>query len=245
MLLAPPALATTITLQQGVNGYTGCTDAWLDESLPRYNYGGSATLHCQWNNGRSDAVVLKFDLAGKIPPSNVVTSATLSLWYVDCGGLANDNAVTLAPFRLRDVAGWSENGYDGVSGYGVSYAYRDAGESSPWTGGAEGGWYDKIDDASGTNKIKKAGGTPVDAIPPQDWVSFDVTASVQQWNSGAVNNGFLIDATGWQGSGAIGYGIFSSRNDSVGWSHPVLSISYDRPVATAKASWGRIKSLYR
>ena len=42
---ALPALAsTTVTLQNGRNGYVGTTDAWLDASLTRDNYGGAPDL---------------------------------------------------------------------------------------------------------------------------------------------------------------------------------------------------------
>ena len=236
MITSPAFAWTEITLQQGLNGYQGTTDAWLNHSLVRHNYGGAPDLRIQWNNGRSDCAVIKFDLAGAIPPNQRILSATLSLYYFYAGSMGNDNAVTIKPFRLAAGAWWDENIYDGVSGYGVSYRYRDANETYEWTNGAEGGWYDKIDDNNGTNKIKKTGGTPPDAIEPGNWVPFDVTPSVTQWYGGATNNGFLVVATNFQGGGTLGYGKFYSRNEGGSSVRPTLTIRYEgalEPVAEA------------
>jgi hypothetical protein len=248
-LCAVPAAAaptsTTITLQNGLSGYAGTTDTWLDASQTRDNYGGAAALDIRWNNGRSDCALVKFDLTGKIPAGAAVLSATLSLYYMTAVSFSADNAVALKPYRLQAGAGWDENVYDGQYGVGASYRYRDEGETAEWTGGAEGGWYDKVDDSNGTAKIKRADGTPPDAVAPQNWVSFDVTTSVTQWKAGAENNGFLVVAVGFQGSGTTCYGTFTSRNDSGSSYRPKLTIVYEPPVATTPASWGRIKDLYR
>ncbi len=233
LLIASPVFAwTEITLQQGTNGYSGTTDAWLNESLTRDNYGGSANLRVQWYNGRSDCTVIKFDLTGIIPPNQRILSATLSLYYHYAGSMQDNNSMTIKPFRITQGAWWDENIYDGQFGYGVSYRYRDAEENYEWTNGAEGGWYDKIDDGNGTNKIKKAGGLPPDAIPPGNWVPFTVTSSVSQWYQGATNNGFLLVATGFEGSGTTVYGLFYSRNDGApSWGHPKLTIRYEGALA--------------
>lgn len=236
--------ATTVTLQQGLNGYTGCTDSWLDESLTSDNYGGAPNLRIQWNNGRSDCVVLKFNLTGIIPPGSTILSATLSLWYYDQSSMGDDNAVTIKPFRLNSGSWWDENVYNGQSGTGVSYGYRDVNELYPWTGGAEGGWWDKIDDLNGTARIKKLGGLPVGAIEPGNWVPWNVTSSVAQWYGGATNNGFLLATTGFEGGGYIAAGLFISRNDSGASYRPKLVISYDTPVPAEPGTWSRIKSLY-
>ena len=242
-LLCPPALAeSTITLQNGLNGYAGTSDAWLDASQTRDNYGGAPDLHIRWYNGRNDCVVMRFDLSGQIPSGAVIVSATLSVYYMEAFSFVENNALTIKPFRLG--VSWDENTGDGLFSYGVSYRYRDINETYEWTNGAEGGWYDKIDDGNGTNKIKRTDGYP-DAVPPQNWVSFDVTPSVSQWKAGAANYGFLLVATGFEGNGTTVYGTFTSRNDSGAAYRPKLTITYDSPVPAARSSWGRIKGLYR
>lgn len=245
VLWAPSLSAVTLTLQQGVNGYAGTTDAWLDESLETDNYGGAANLRIQYNNGRSDCVVLKFDLAGLIPSGSVIVSATLSLWYYGQSSMGSNNAVTITPYRLQAGAWWDENIYDGQAGVGVSYQYRDVAQLYQWTGGAVGGWWDKIDDANGTARIKDTGGTPVGAIEPGNWVPWNVTNSVTQWYGGATNHGFLLVATGFEGSGYIGAGLFISRNDTISTYRPKLVIVYDTPVPARESTWSGIKALYR
>jgi len=244
VLLGSTALAAqeTITLQQGLNGYTGTADSWLDESLTRDNYGGSSLLRIQWYNGRNDVAVVRFELSGQIPPGARILWGTLWLWYVQAGSFQNDNAMTIKPFRL--TASWDENVYDGQSGTGVSYRYRDINELYEWTGGAEGGWWDKADDGNGTNRIKKTGGTPP-AIEPQNWVSFDVTPTVTQWHGGAANYGFLVVATGFEGGGTTVYGLFSSRQEGLASYRPKLVICYERTVAVEERTWSAIKAQYR
>ena len=245
-LLAPPSLAfTTMVLQQGVNGYAGTADAWLDESQARDNYGGASSLRINWYNGRNDCLVMKFDLTGRIPGGARIIAATLSLYYYEAGSFQDDNAMTIKPYRLAGAAWWNENIYAGQYGTGVSYRYRDVNEQYEWTGGAEGGWYDKLDDGNGVNKIKETGGTPPDAIPPGNWVSFDVTPSVTQWNGGATNNGFLLAAVGFEGGGTTVYGLFYSRDEGGSWARPKLAITYEEPVGVQPAHWSTIKALYR
>ncbi len=245
LLPAAATASTTITLQNGVGGYAGTSDAWLDASQPRDNHGGAPSLQIRWNNGRDDCALVRFDLAGKIPPGAAILSATLSLYYMEAVSFQVDNAITIKPYRLQTGAGWVENVYDGQSGTGVSYRYRDIGETLEWTGGAEGGWFDKVDDGNGTVRIKRADGTPVGAIPPQNWVSFDVTSTVTQWKAGAENNGFLVVAVGFEGGGTTCYGLLTSRDDTLPGYRPTLSITYEPPVSTASRTWGRIKALYR
>jgi len=159
------------------------------------------------------------------------------------GSFQDDNALTIKPFRLN--AYWEENTGNGLYGQGVSYRFRVINEAYEWTGGSEGGWWDKIDDVNGTNKINKTGGTPPDAIPLQNWVSFDVTSSVSQWKNGATNYGFLLVATNFEGGGTAAEGAFTSRNDSGAAYRPKLAVTYEPPVPAPRSTWGRIKGLYR
>lgn len=241
----PAAAATTVTLQNGLNGYVGTTDTWLDESSARDNYGGAPDLRVRWYDGRNDCSLVRFDLTGVFPPGAAVLYASLSLYYVTANSFQVDNAITIRPFRLVPGASWDENIYNGQYGVGASYRYRDAAEAYEWTGGAEGAWYDKTDDGNGSAKIKRSDGTPPDAVPPSSWVTFDVTPTVIQWQGGAANNGFLVVATGFQGGGTTCYGVFTSRNESLSSYRPKLTITFEPPVPVSSPTWGRIKSLYR
>ncbi len=247
LLVAPVAAvaSTIVVLQNGSNGYVGTSDNWLDASLPRDNHGASPDLHVQWSGGHSDCVLLRFDLAGWIPSGASILSATLSLYYTGAYGFLADDAITIKPYRLQASAWWDESAYDGQTGVGSSYRFRDASEIFEWTNGAQGGWYDKVDDLNGTAKIKRADGTPQDATAPGSWVTFDVAASVNQWKIGQANNGFLLVATSLQGTAATCYGTFESRNDGAVGYRPKLTIAFEAPVGTESRTWSRIKTLYR
>jgi hypothetical protein len=244
LLALPAAAATTITLQDGLSGYAGTTDTWLDASQLRENHGGATNLRVQWNGGHDDCVLVRFDLTGKIPNGAAVLSAELWLYYTAANAFATDNAVTLKPYRLQPGAWWDENIFDGQFA-GASFSYRDAGEVLQWTGGADGGWADRVDDGDATVKIKGTGGTPGDAIAPQTWAIFDVTPTLTNWRFGVTNNGFLVAATALQGTAGTVYGTFTSRNDAGATLRPKLTITFEPPVRSSVPTWGRIKGLYR
>ena len=122
-----PAPAATVTLQQGVLGYTGNKDAWLDESSKRDNNGGDTKLRIQYNSGLSDSTLIRFDL-----PSlsfQTVSAATLSLYLYDTYSMVESNALEIKPYRIVAARSWDENIYVGQFGVGVSWRYRDAAET--------------------------------------------------------------------------------------------------------------------
>ncbi len=238
---AQVASANTVVLQQGLSGYSGTTDAWLDESQKRDNYGGSPEFQVRWDDGVCDTTVMRFELAGIIPPGQIITSAMLGIFYLEAGSMQSNNAMTIKPFRIVAGKSWYENTGNGLYGHGVSWRYRDDAELLPWTepsGGLAGGWNDKADDGNGTNAIKREGGSVPNAIEPQNWVTFDVTNTVQKWYLGTENNGFLLAAVGFVGSGTTVYGRFISRNDSLAYRRPMLSISYVVPEPTSMIALG-------
>jgi hypothetical protein len=72
VLVPAQAWCTGVWLQQGASGYTGTTDAWLDESQSHDNYGGLQTFTVKYSSGVSDTTVIKFDLTGVIPPGQTM-----------------------------------------------------------------------------------------------------------------------------------------------------------------------------
>ena len=95
---------------------------------------------------------------------------------------------------------WYENNRIGQSGEGVSWLYYGQAEveANKWGYGSNpdnGPWDNKIDDGNSENYVKRDDGHPVqktNAIPPLNWVPFNVQPSVQQWYSGQPTNGFLM-----------------------------------------------------
>jgi hypothetical protein len=120
---------TTVTFQQGVNGYSGTVDTYIMEYYPGTAYGTESSLG--WDNndphGSGDYTfgLIRFDDifgtdAGQIPPDAIIQSATLTYYVYDTGDLADANEVMID---------WSEdvtyNGFGGDAGvqvdeYGVS-----------------------------------------------------------------------------------------------------------------------------
>jgi hypothetical protein len=227
VVISLPVAAQTITLQQALNGYTGTSDAWLEQSSPRANYGGSQDLHMRYNSGSSDSTVMKFDLAGQIPANQRIKSATLEIYYTQATNMATNNALTIKPFRINAGMAWYENVYTGTSGHGVSWDYRNDAQTLAWTGTLHGAWSDSTEDSNGTNKIKPTGGTVADAIAPLNWVGFDVKNSVAQWYGGAENNGLVMGGVSLQGTSNVVTGIFASRNSSTASQRPKLTVAYE------------------
>jgi hypothetical protein len=80
-----PGLAqTTVTLQQGQNGYTGTSDTYIDQFQPTSTFGGIDRLEVRSydpGSGLTEKMdtLLRFDLSS-IPANATVTSATLKLY---------------------------------------------------------------------------------------------------------------------------------------------------------------------
>lgn len=71
---------TTVSLQQGVNGYSGMTDTSLRSDATKTNFGNATTLLA---DGTPDyAILMRWDLTS-IPPSKVASSATVTFNVVD------------------------------------------------------------------------------------------------------------------------------------------------------------------
>lgn len=224
MVAAWLAQGARVVLQDNTAyNYSDTTDAWLDENGESRNYGGSTYVRIQYNSGMSDCALLRFSL-----PSlsyQTLSSATLGLYYYDESSMGANNAVGIKPYRVKPDMDWYENVYDGTSGYGVNWFYRDDAETEEWTG-KYGAWNDKLDDSNSTAKIKPVGGSVPDAIPPANWVTWSVLNSVAQWHAGQENNGFVMFECSFEGTGYLAAGLFRSSEFSTSSLRPYLSIAY-------------------
>lgn len=81
--------ATTVTLQEGVNGYAGTSDTTIYESHPTTNYGTSSILTCDGDDGtgRDISFLIRWDLAS-IPSSATVTAVSLTFQVTDASTTA-------------------------------------------------------------------------------------------------------------------------------------------------------------
>ena len=78
--------SSTVSFQDGTDGYSGTTDAVLSQNRPTTNYGSTTTLSVDGDDptytGRDLSAVLRWDVSS-IPPTAVVTSATLTVYVTD------------------------------------------------------------------------------------------------------------------------------------------------------------------
>lgn len=212
--------APFLNFQQGVAGYSGTRDTWINQASAGSSYGSSATITVDndvSNSAFSDKQgqgLVRFDdlfqdpveegdpAPTRIPRGARITSAKLLLTLKDdvdspsCGGLK------FSVYRMT----------------------RDWNESSTWNS-LSGGL------APGSDMQSSALGTFAgDNDPDNDYGrSVDVTAAVQAWANGEANYGFGIVSgnVDWCDDGVD---IYSSKDGTVS-NRPMLSVTYTYDVA--------------
>jgi len=203
--------ATTITLIQGVNGYTGCTDTFIDAENPNTNYGEQWYMHLYMsshNPKRSELV--KFDLSGQIPAGQTIVSATLGLWVYQVVDMTSGDWADVAPYRVRGTRTWVENQATWNVFRGSTY----------WaTAGCENTSWDRYGTYDGT-AIRFTKNSEVNR-----YYTWDVTSSVQTWYAGSeANNGWLVRIVDHDG-GTDGVSMNASESSSPSY-RPYLTITY-------------------
>jgi hypothetical protein len=97
---APPGGgSTTTTLQQGVAGYAGTVDTYIDQFAPTSSFGTVDRLEVRWYDPgtgltENNVSLLRFDLSS-IPVGATVTSAKLTLWNTRANSNSASDVVTL------------------------------------------------------------------------------------------------------------------------------------------------------
>jgi hypothetical protein len=175
---APGGLAT-VTLQQGLNGYSGTSDVMLSSYYPSANYGASAAL----TDGKKYGNLVRFAIfaseGGPVPDGATIVSAIVEI-YKDVYNyqyrlhplLKSWDEMQATWNVARTGVPWSA---PGASGVGADYSSSwDAEYTAPWDAG---------------------------------WMPFDVTARVQAISAGAANNGWRI--VGMSGYGTTRYFLSS------------------------------------
>lgn len=166
--------AGSVMFQQGIDGYSGTRDTWVNEDAGNTSYGNNGTFEVDDDTDNSffsddrgqglvrfDGIFTDTGEAGKIPVGATIESATLRLV------LTNDvDFVFDADFDVYQAnLAWNEGSTWNSLGNGVS-----GGEVGPFMGRF-----------SGDNSPNDDFGRVV-----------DVTAAVQAWANGTPNNGFVI-----------------------------------------------------
>ncbi|HUW82423.1 MAG TPA: Calx-beta domain-containing protein, partial [Phycisphaerae bacterium] len=154
-----------MTLQDGVNGYSGTRDNYMQSVTPDVNFGTYERLRVTGYADQGDIQrgLVRFDLSG-IPTATPITSATLWLYSYDPAKCLGSTGFYGA-YRL--TTDWSET----ASTW-----------NSPWT--TAGGDFEATADGTAAKQ-------PASAVPC--WYSFNVTTRVQQWiNNPSGNYGWVI-----------------------------------------------------
>jgi hypothetical protein len=176
----------SVTLQQGVSGYAGTTDTYIDAWAVTSNFGSSTTLGVRATNIRS--ALLRFDL-GSIPAGATVLEAKLGLYVVSRSSTASLTAQVfkvLRPF-VATQATWQQ----AATGQAWSVAGCNGAADREATAVAQGLW--------NTTGV---------------WYELNVTGLVQGWLSApASNRGMLVQGNS---GGAVQYNVCSSRYSSPG-----------------------------
>jgi dienelactone hydrolase len=198
-----PLPMATLTLQEGINGYSGTQDTFVDAWNPSAGYGGAAQVRLRTPNVRNG--LIRFDLAGAPPQalSNGVRGAALSLYT---GGRSNGNSTEYMAYQVNRP--WVEN----------QSTWLQAAAGQPWSqGGANGVPADR----SGTALDSRL----LEAVNVR-W-GVDVTDAMAGWLANPASNyGLLLRATD---SDEVEYTVSSRENGALD-QRPRLLIVY--PLAT-------------
>lgn len=202
--------ADQIILKNGLNGYNGTTDTYIDEDNETTNYGSLWYMQTYMTYDDSDeASLVKFDLSGKIPQNAQITSASLSLWVNELINMTSSDWLQVGAYRIRNYKDWVE-----------TQANWNVFKGSTWwaTVGCENTSFDRYSNPDShltfynTSQINR-------------YYSWDVTSSVQSWYNGTEqNNGWLVRAVAHDGGTD---GIKMNTKDGGSDYRPYLLINYN------------------
>jgi len=210
---------TVVVLQNGLDGYTGCTDSYMDRWNSTVNYGSAVSVRLEYSSGQETASgLVRFDLT-KLPAGASISAATLSLNTTSHDN-ATDPAMTIRAYKLNRA--WNVS----------QVTWNVAATGLPWSAG---GANNAPDDRAGA-----AAATAI-TVGTSGWVDWDITALVQQWYADPGRNyGVLLRPEGTGGPiGKASYSFVSSDATGVTVAplRPKLTITYSvAPPATATAT---------
>ncbi len=158
--LASPT-PTVLVLSQGVNGYAGTTDTWLNSFATSTNYGGADRF--QVRGGGQASALVRFDLS-PVPSGVTILSARLQLHTI---ARSSAGSINVGAFGMRRP--WIESE--------ATWLHAAAGQ--PWAGpGASDPDVDRLP--------APASVSPVSALGAD--YSWDVTGLVQGWYATPASN---------------------------------------------------------
>lgn len=150
----PTPYPTTLILQQGVDGYAGAVDSYLNAWATSTNYANVDRLSLRQSDVM--APIIRFQL-DNLPPDAHIVEATLSFWVLT---RTNDNPATTGVYRLNRPWDVSE------------VTWNDTTETELWF----------VPGANGTPGDRDA--TPYNVVQVGEtgiWYDWNVTSLVQEW----------------------------------------------------------------
>ena len=159
--------STTVVLQEGLNGYAGTSDTYIDTYSKTSNFGNTATMI----GAENQEALVRFDLSS-IPSDATVSSATLEFYISSNNGNSGGNTIVINHILNRN---WVESQATwNVYATGSNWATPGLGSGT--------------DHAASTDATASVGYAPVNV-----WAAFSITSLVQNWVNGVIpNNGVLL-----------------------------------------------------
>lgn len=194
------ASAVTVTFQQGVSGYTGAVDTYVDAGFPTTNNAAAVLLTTDFPPPTTDErqILIRFDNifgngAGQIPAGATINSATLTV------NVSNSIAVVTNINHMKQT--WADT---------ITWNALGA---SPWNGTA-GVQADDVEAVSTAAASPASVGTGSQAIT--------VTSSLQTWSAApATNFGWVLRSTGADSL------AFDSSEVTTAANRPKLTVTYN------------------
>jgi len=197
-----PGPVATVELQNGLNGYNGCEDTFIDTFAKNGNFGNAEIMELRAKHEKN--LLLRFDLAplSSIPPDATIDVAVLSLW---CTNQSNTSPIEVNSYRL--LRPWEE----------MQATWNQARAGDPW--GEPGAFQMGVDRASQTSVTG--------VLDQKDmWLYQDWTFLVSQWRANpSINHGAVISGTGWA---HVTYWFAGSENTTQAI-RPRLVVTYTNP----------------
>jgi len=189
----------TVVFQEGLNGYSGVEDTYIDMYDPNRNFSTELTMLVGYKQRRAGLV--KFSLA-PIPSEATIISATLELYAIGWGGSPLPIAVHyITRTNVIPEATWQQ-----------------ASNGTSW--GQPGGNDPASDRRDSAESI-------VFITTINNWYKFDLTAVIQGWVDGSLpNNGVLLRQANQSLDHTI---HFASSETSLITSRPKLIVRYSGP----------------
>ena len=196
----------TVTLQEGLNNYSGTTDTYINTYSKLTNYGSATILALYPYN--SVKPIIRFDLSA-IPANAIINSATLSMYASSWGGSSGNNKNFI--YQILDK-NWQESQAN-WNIYSTSNNWSTAGLGY------------------GTDIASSPSVTIVTGYAPAPmWVDLNVATLVQNWVNGTYPNyGVAYSNTYTSGGGGPTPQFYSSEYTTDTALRPKLVINYTVP----------------